>query len=336
MATASEDKPKIAELKDNVYGMTDVGKQADQYNKTTKAIGHYIGRVYGHEMKKLVLQLEESEPEEPKYPTTNDEKEKAIWSKKYDLYLKKLERYEDQKSKVFTIIMGQCSKPMRNRVESSIGYVAAEKASNVKALLRTIKDIAFDSNEKKYPPSQAAHAWKELAKVWQQDQEDLVDYYKRFISMVEMVERSYGKIAPEEIAKKDPIYSTDQEKAVESTRDKMLAFMFMDGANKRYYGMLMRDIGNDFALGNGHYPKTIEDALQVLSLYSDQKRYIKRDQNDDNEAKVVLAQTDGKNKLKCWKCGKEGHIKKDCPDLQQQMSEASNAQVPYWAGGTAR
>ena len=36
MATASEDKPKIAELKDHVYGMTDVGKQADQYNKTTR------------------------------------------------------------------------------------------------------------------------------------------------------------------------------------------------------------------------------------------------------------------------------------------------------------
>ena len=88
MATASEDKPKISELKDHVYGMTDVGKQANQYNKTMKVIGQYIGRVYGHEMKKLVLQLEESEPEEPKYPTSNEDKDKSIWSKKYDLYLK--------------------------------------------------------------------------------------------------------------------------------------------------------------------------------------------------------------------------------------------------------
>ena len=65
-------------------------------------------------MKKLVLQSEESKPEEPLYLTSTDEKDKAIWSKKYDLYLKKLERYEDQKSKVFMIIMGQCSKPMKN------------------------------------------------------------------------------------------------------------------------------------------------------------------------------------------------------------------------------
>ena len=62
--------------------------------------------------------------------------------------------------------------------------------------------------------------------------------------------------------------------------------MFVDGANKKCHGMLMRDIGDDFALGNGHYPETIEDALQVLSLCSDQKSHVKRDENEDNEPGV--------------------------------------------------
>ena len=144
MATASEDKPKISELKDKVCGTTDVGKQADECSKTAKAIGEYVGRVCGHEMKKLVLQLEESEPEEPEHPQTTADKDKAIWSKEHDMRLKKLERREDQKSKVFTIVVGQCSKPMKNRVESSSGFVEAEKASDVVKLLRTIEDIAFD------------------------------------------------------------------------------------------------------------------------------------------------------------------------------------------------
>jgi len=87
-------------------------------------------------------------------------------------------------------------------------------------------------------------------------------------------------------------------------------------------------------LGNGHYPETIEDALQVLSLHSDQKRSIKHDRNDSNdEAKVTLAQADGKKKTTCWNCGKKGHVKKDCPELQQQTGNASNVQVPHWAGG---
>jgi len=265
-------------------------------------------------MKKLVLQLEESEPEEPEHPQTTADKDKAIWSKECDLCLKKRERCEDQKSKVFTIVVGQCSKPMKNRVESSSGFVEAEKASNIVKLLRTIKDIAFDSNEKKHLPLQAAHAWKELAHVWQQDQEDLVDHHKRFISMVEMVERTYGKTAPEEITKKDPECKRDKKKALDGTRNKMLASMFVDSANKKYCGVPMRDIGDDFALGNGHYPETIEDALQVLSLHSDQKRSIKQDRNDSNdEARVALAQADGKKKTTCWNCGKKGHVKKDCP-----------------------
>ena len=61
-------------------------------------------------MKLLVLQLTESGPTVPTYPTNGTEEEKVIWSKEYDLYLKKHERYVDYKAKVFMIIMGQCTK----------------------------------------------------------------------------------------------------------------------------------------------------------------------------------------------------------------------------------
>ena len=61
------DKP-VQGLEKSVYQLTESGKRADQYNRTTQAIGEYVGKTYGHEMKILVLQLEETEPEEPVYP----------------------------------------------------------------------------------------------------------------------------------------------------------------------------------------------------------------------------------------------------------------------------
>jgi hypothetical protein len=93
----TEQESSISELKSHVYGLVN-SKQADQYTKMTKAIAEYVGRVYGPEMKVLVSLGQEMEPEEPDYPSDDkDEKAKAIWSKKYDLYTKKSDKYVEHK-----------------------------------------------------------------------------------------------------------------------------------------------------------------------------------------------------------------------------------------------
>ena len=48
-----------------MYSIAKTGNQADCYTKTTQAIGEKVGQVYGHEMKMLVLQLEEATWTEP-------------------------------------------------------------------------------------------------------------------------------------------------------------------------------------------------------------------------------------------------------------------------------
>ena len=322
MSSEPEEANQIAQLKGKVYVIANAGEQADTYTKSTKAIGEYVGRVYGREMKKLVLQLTECGPLEPTYPSEGDEKAKAIWSKEYDHYLKKQEQYRDQKAKVFTIILGQCTKPMRNRVEGTTGYGDVEKDTDVVGLLRMVKDVAFDSNDRKYPHLQAARAWKQLSMIRQQDNEDLVDYYKRFWSVVEMVERSYGKIVPVEIASREARYSADKDTIDARERDRFLAFMFMDGADKTVYGYLMRDLSGDYALGNENYPDTVEDALQVLALRTGTKG--SKDRKHKTGGETSFAQTGtSKRKLKCWKCQKEGHMKKDCPEDDGSESDHS-------------
>jgi hypothetical protein len=39
------------------------------------------------------------------------------WSKDYDIYIKKKTKYDEEKAKVFDIILGQCDEPMQNKVE---------------------------------------------------------------------------------------------------------------------------------------------------------------------------------------------------------------------------
>ena len=112
----------IAELKDKIFTMDGSisGSQADKFSKIKKAIGEYVGRVYGHNMKVLVMNGKESVFQEPAFPEGNDstERTKAIWSKQYDMWAKKKDQYDDYKAKVFNLITGRCDKPLKNRVAS--------------------------------------------------------------------------------------------------------------------------------------------------------------------------------------------------------------------------
>eukprot|EP00980_Cylindrotheca_fusiformis_P011354 scaffold2627_cov107-Cylindrotheca_fusiformis.AAC.1 len=97
-----EDNSSANDWKNNYYGMasSEAGGQAEAYIKITKSIGEYVGEKYGREMRILVLTNHESDYEKPKYPgeSAGDEL-KAIWKMDYDFYLKKLEKYAENKSK---------------------------------------------------------------------------------------------------------------------------------------------------------------------------------------------------------------------------------------------
>lgn len=112
-------------------------------------------------------------------------------------------------------------------------------------------------------------ASEELVKVRQQDRKDLVDWYKRFINVVERY-KSYGRVNPVVIAEKSPRCSSDPSAAVESEeRNKLLAFLLMDRVDQKLYGSLMCSLHSDFALGNGMYPETLEDGMHVLTTKGD-------------------------------------------------------------------
>ena len=91
-------------------------------------------------------------------------------------------------------------------------------------------------------------------------------YYKRFECLVETVERIYGEIKPSELAKKDAKFTVDGEK------NKMMASLFMEGANPGFKPLL-QDLTNDYSLGAALYPATLEEAFEVLQVFTEQSVY---------------------------------------------------------------
>ena len=331
--TSQETKVDIAELKGHVCDIASGGSQADLYTKTTKVIGQCVGRVHGQEMKVLVTQGEEAGPTEPDCPTNGGDKAKAIWSKECDLCVKKRERCASDKGKAFAAIVGQTAKAMKNRVEADERFGTAEKDSSVKTSLEAIEGLAFSASDLKCPHMQAAQAWQDLAMAHQQEDKDVVDHYRRHINMVESVEMNYGEMAPVKVAEKDTRHLKNKAKVVEDEKEKFLAFMFLNGANKKTFGCLLKNLKNGFTLGNNEHPSTMEDALQALAMNLPREKLGSK--SDTQIKKTSFNQVAG-SQQKCWHCKGEDHIKKDCPkrkkDLEEKKEKESEKKKAGWSG----
>ena len=88
-------------MKDEIpmYSIAKTGNQADGYTKTTRAIGEKVGQVNGHEMKMLVIQLEEATWTEPALEKGASQQEELRWGKEYNMALKKRDRYKEQRAR---------------------------------------------------------------------------------------------------------------------------------------------------------------------------------------------------------------------------------------------
>jgi hypothetical protein len=204
---------------------------------------------------------------------------------------------------------------MRNRVESlEAVFQKYEEDCDVVALMKAIRECAFNSNEKQYPPRQAAMALKQLMMMHQQEDETLVGYYKRFVEICKRVERMYGDVIPGVIASKDTGKEKKEVKEL-NAKNRMLAILFMEGGN-RGFKPLLRDLENDFALGASLYPGTPAEALQVMLVYETSPIYKaitkklrkKKESLDDdgNQEYSFVNKGEMMKKGLCFKCGRKG------------------------------
>ena len=269
MKINSEVVDAIAELKGWHYDLTDA-RFAYKCEETTKKVGEYVGRVYSKEMKVLIISNKETTITKPEYPKGDSvtEEKKAIWGKEYDLYIKRNTKYEQDKAKAYEVVWGRCKKAMKNRIEKLGNYEAIEENNDIIELLKAIKQQVFDANEKKHPSLRMALAWKKLCGCRQCEDEDLIDYHRRFVGLIEMVELSYGDIKPKD------------DDTLE--RRKFISMMFMEGVDKKQYGYLLKNLETDYSLGSKEvYPEGIEDTLQVLIMFSEKALKKKKEETDN-------------------------------------------------------
>ena len=129
------------DLKEYVYD-TGVGRNnAEIFSKTTKAIAEYVAREYSgagefrNGLPEMTLPTLTAPPPPADTATMVQIK---IWELDFKEYRKRMDERERYMEKTYALILGQCSKTIRDRIEAHEHWDAVNTSSNALGLLRLI------------------------------------------------------------------------------------------------------------------------------------------------------------------------------------------------------
>ena len=274
-------KGAVEELGKHVY-VCEVQGANNKFIKTTEKIADYVGRELGKPMSDLVTGKDNppKEPEALPASVKKDSHESRKWDKDYDHYLRQKDIYELNKGKVFVIIKGQCTLAVKNKLNSlGAEYAQLEQDIDVIGLLKAIRNIALENAEIQFEHWAAAQALKRLAMVNQHGDEDLPQFYKRWTNARDVAELQWGPLYPTKLVTQTQVEDGEEidgesgetrpkYRIVDNSdevRNQFQACLYLAGVHHGTHGTVTEELCHQYLNKQNNYPKTVEDAMTMLS-----------------------------------------------------------------------
>ena len=174
-------------LKGNIFDIA--YNQTELYNATIKAIAEHVGITYknGADVRSSVKQLSTLSiiiDDEPQNATALQSR---VWSREVDNAVRRIDILSQNLKTLYSLVWGQCSPPMRAKIESLEGFDEIKRQANGIALLIGVKNICFGAVEAdKYRP-QTMH--ENIRRFYQFKQDKFMtesEYLEKFKTLVEV------------------------------------------------------------------------------------------------------------------------------------------------------
>ena len=326
------------DLKGHIYDYGD-SKNADQFVLTTKEIKNYVGRTYkcAGDITAAITALRIPALTEPAAPADPDDRVAfKKWDRAYDEYRKTQKTLDDNVKSLYSLVWGQCSESMQQKVESLDTFTAIETANDGIALLVAIKNMSYDYQSQKYRIESITDALYKLMTL-RQNQLSTQQYYESFTNLLAVYIHCGGATAPdpgcmEYEANRLGIAVADLTAAQKTAiREMTWANWFINHSDKNRFDSLVVALHNDYLNGSDNYPKTMNAAYTRLVNYKDPLGNLRAAQSSAG----VSFTTDGsdtkpkkgkKNKdhITCHKCKQKGHYANECQNEAVESVNATN------------
>ena len=184
------------DLKCHIYNVV-TGSQAYQLTATTKALAIYAGQkcsdpqdiwIAIERQKDVVIPIPTSRPD------IDMEVAKLLLGKEIDAYVKRSQQYRQNKAKIYSLDLGQCTEAMKNRLKGEETYEDINGESDIIHLLLLIKSIAYSYESKSYPVLAIHMALRKFYTSHQSSSSSRDEYFETMLNLRDVISHRSGVI----------------------------------------------------------------------------------------------------------------------------------------------
>mmetsp|Transcript_1857 Transcript_1857/g.2163 ORF Transcript_1857/g.2163 Transcript_1857/m.2163 type:complete len:316 (+) Transcript_1857:405-1352(+) len=194
-----------------------------------------------------------------------------IWKLDMRDYRDKTKKRDKNNAKAFALILGQCSRAVRDRIEASSTWQGINDESDVIGLLKLIRQSIFTGATTRKKGQSLANAELAFYRFRQGDRMSNSEFLEKFKGLVEVVEHFGGAVGQSDERINEhtdtPLQPEEREQAKMKAKDAHLAMLLISMSDPKRYGQLAADLENEHTRGTDGYPTTVTAAYDMLVNY---------------------------------------------------------------------
>jgi hypothetical protein len=188
------------------------------------------------------------------------------------------EGLKKSRGKVYSLLLGQCTQVLINKMKQDADWVAMSKSFNPILLFKLIEKFALKQSDNQYGTAVLIAEQLSILLFWQDDHLGNAAYYDCFTTRVEVAHQAgvcyYSPALMEDRATQlklgdfDKLSKDEQKRIIDQVEQEYLAYLFLNNSNAKLHTQLKKDVANDYSKGKTDaYPTDIHKALTLMNEY---------------------------------------------------------------------